>query len=75
MNRKPVKGDTIYYTPTGEKWLCDHTKDNVCYSQADELNDNRCFIYWFERGYVFNNLHVILESSLDKIKTTQEVMK
>ena len=67
MNRKPEQGDTIYYTPTGEKWLVDHTKDNICYSQADELNDTKCFIYWFEGDKAFNNLHVILESSFDKL--------
>jgi len=62
MNRKPEKGDTIYNTLTGETWKCHHTRDNVCYSQADESKDNRCFIYWFESDKDFNQIHVIIEN-------------
>ena len=59
MNRKPEPGETIYSTYNGERWKCHHTKDNICYSQEDEMNDGKQFIYQFANEE-YNRMHIIL---------------
>lgn len=57
ITREPRPGDLIEY---GTKtWVVHHVRDNICYSQADEGRDKKCFIYQFPNGQ-YNHLHTIV---------------
>ena len=64
LHRIPEPGDTIEYLGDKPyKWTVHHIRDNICYSQEDELSDGKSFIISFNEGInglVFNSMHRIV---------------
>ena len=63
LTKKPKQGDNIEYRDNAgflvRTITAHHTRDGICYSQADESKDKHCFIYQFADGR-YNNLHTII---------------
>lgn len=59
MTREPKPGERIHNLDTDTHFRCHHTRYGICYSQRDEQEDGRCFIYQFPNGE-YNSLHQIV---------------
>jgi hypothetical protein len=62
ITREPKPGDTIAYEHDNngpiDRWTVHHCTGSLCYSQADEKNDTKVFIWRFADG-VHNSIHTI----------------
>ncbi len=64
LTREPKQGDTVEYEHDNngpiDRWAVHHTRDSICYSQADEQEDGKCFIWKFADGEL-NKMFTIVE--------------